>query len=301
MAGFIEETIASVLSQDYPDIEYIVVDGGSTDSTLEIVRRYQGHLRFVSGKDSGPADAINRGFGMARGSLLGWLNADDTYLPGAVSAAAEFLVRQRDTGGVYGDGYWTDAHGRVIGPYPTREFAAGLLERECFICQPACFFRAEVFRAIGMLNPALQYSFDYDFWIRASARFRFEHLAAALASSRMHSANRTLGQRRRMFEENFTVLKRHYGYVPFPWIHSYCSYLLDRRDQFYEALRPTFTKYLLSLPMGWRHNSRAIRRYTAEWRSAMTGRAFLRLASARWAAALARIGVGRRQTPPAPG
>ena len=268
MAGFIEQTIASVLSQDYPHIEYIVVDGGSTDGTVDLLRRYGDHLAFTSGRDAGPADAINRGLARSTGAIFAWLNADDVYLPGAVRAAVEGLAQRPDADAVYGEACWIDAGGRVVAPYPTRDFEPALLGRECFICQPACFMRRPAFSALR-LDPELQYAFDYDLWIRAAGGHRFARIPPVLAHSRMHLGNRTLGQRHAMLAECMRMLRRHYGYVPFPWVHTYCSYVLDHRDQFFEPLRPTLFKYLLSLPVGCWHNRRALGRYWEEWRGVM--------------------------------
>ena len=288
MGAYIGQAVASVLAQDYPRIEYIVVDGASTDNTLEVLRAHEGKLTVVSRPDGGPAEAINCGFRMASGSIFGWLNADDTYLPGAVRGAVEALMARPATGAVYGDAYWTDVSGSVIGLYPTRDFDPALLAGECFICQPACFMRREVFERVSMLDAALQYSFDYDLWIRAAEICRFERLARVFATSRMHRANRTLGQRRRIFLESMAVLRRHYGYVPFRWVHGYCSYLLDSRDQFYEPLHPTFLKYLFSLPVGCWHNRGGLGRYWKEWRSVARGGALTRMVRLRWEAARRR-------------
>ena len=114
-ARFLEETIQSVLAQDYPYIEYIVMDGGSTDGSLNILRSYADRLTYSSGADEGAADAINNGFAKARGEILAWLGADDTYLPGAVSKAVAALNCNPDAAAVYGEGYWTDAQGQVLG------------------------------------------------------------------------------------------------------------------------------------------------------------------------------------------
>jgi glycosyltransferase involved in cell wall biosynthesis len=275
MGSYIAQTIESVLSQDYPRIEYVVVDGGSTDGTLDILRRYQGRLRFTSGRDCGPADAINRGFRQTNGSIFAWLNADDYYLPGAIRGAVEHLHSLPEVTAVYGNAYWTDAGAHVIGSYPTRNFDRQLLPQECFICQPACFMRSGAFASL-MLNTRLQYAFDYDLWIRASDGWNFQRIAQPLACSRMHLENRTLGQRFGMLAECLRVLRCHYGYVPFRWVHTYCSYVLDRKDQFYDPLRPTIPKYLLSLPAGCWYNRKALRRYWTEWRSVMSRDAFLR-------------------------
>ena len=290
MGSFIGETVESVLAQDYPHIEHIVVDGASTDNTLEVLRAYRGKLRLVSRPDSGPAEAINRGFQMSSGSIFGWLNADDTYLPGAVREAVDGFRARPAAGAVYGGAYWTEESGAVIGPYPTQDFDPALLAEECFICQPACFLRREVFERVSMLDAALQFSFDYDLWIRAAAICRFERLERPLATSRMHRQNRTLGQRRRIFRESMMVLGRHYGYAPFRWVHSYCSYLLDGRDQFYAPLRPTFLKYILSLPVGCWYNRKQLGRYWREWRSVWGGGAFTRMFRLRRDATVRRRG-----------
>lgn len=284
MGEFIEETIGSVLSQEYPHIEYLVIDGGSTDGTLDILRKYKGRLHFISKRDSGPAEAINRGFQMSTGTIFAWLNADDTYLPGTVRAVVERFADHIAVDAVYGDAYWTDTGGHIIAPYPTRDVGTGSLQCECSICQPACFMRREMFERLAMLNTKLQYSFDYDLWIRASGTCRLERLPRFLATSRMHRGNRTLGQRQRIFHESIQVLKQHYGYVPFSWIHSYCTYLIDGRDQFYQPLRPTFLNYILSLPVGCWYNARSIGRYYREWSSIMTYDAFMRRCKAHWSA-----------------
>lgn len=109
---YIEKTIRSVLNQDYPDLEYIVVDGGSTDHTLDILRKYEGRIRWVSERDGGQSEAVNKGFRMSRGEILGWLNSDDTYCPGAVRQAVTFLMEHPSVAMVYGDGYEIDEQGK---------------------------------------------------------------------------------------------------------------------------------------------------------------------------------------------
>ncbi len=153
MAAYIEETIDSVLAQDYPSIEYIVMDAGSTDGTPSILRKYEGRLQYFSQPDGGTADAINQGFARCGGSILAFLNADDTYLPGAISTAVSTLSANPDIAMVYGEGNWVNERGEIIGRYPTLPFDSKRLEQECFICQPASFFRREAFEAIGGMDP----------------------------------------------------------------------------------------------------------------------------------------------------
>src|SRR5271155_1305031 len=118
-ARFLEATIRSVLDQDYPHIEYIVMDGGSTDGTLDILPSHRDQLTYFSAADDGAADAINKGFAKAQGKILAWLGADDTYLPGAVTKAVEALADNPDAAAVYGEASWVGSEGEVMGRYPT--------------------------------------------------------------------------------------------------------------------------------------------------------------------------------------
>lgn len=263
---FLEETIQSVLSQDYPNLEYIVMDGGSTDGSLPVLERYQDRLRYISEPDGGASDAINRGFQIARGEILTWIGADDLYLPGAVSAAVEALQEQPAAAVVYGEGYWIDEAGKQLGRYPTvAPYSPSMFRKECSICQPAAFLRRAAVESVGGLDDALQSSFDYDLWIRLSRHCSFHAIPRYLACSRQHRRNKSLGQKRLMFEESIALLQRHYGYVPVQWIYGYMSYLQDHADQFYTPLRPSAPMYFKSLIVGSRYNFRHLWRYWREW------------------------------------
>jgi len=270
MGHFLDETIQSVLSQDYPHIEYIVIDGGSTDQTLDVVKKYQDRLQFYSAPDGGTADAINKGFRRARGSIWTYLNADDTYLPGAVSTAVRCLLQKPDVVGIYGDAYWVNEESKILGVYPTQEFQSSLLQRECFICQPAAFVRREAIESVAFLDPSLRYTYDYDLWIRLSKNYSLHKVNAFLATSRMHSRNKTLAARRSGFREAMRLLSAHFGYVPFTWIYSYCCHCVDRRDQFFQPLRPSISKYCLTLFLGTWRNWRRPLRFWAEWARVMS-------------------------------
>ncbi len=267
-ARFIAQTIESVLAQDYPNVEYLIMDGGSTDETMDVVKRYEGRLRWHSGSDSGTADAINRGFQESNGSILAWLNADDTYLPGAVSAAVERFLLTPDAAVVYGEGVWTDENGDALGRYPTRvPYSPDLFERECGLCQPAAFIRRTAFEAVGQVDTTLQSAFDYDLWIRLSRQWPFVAIPTCLATSRMHEANKSLGNRRQMFQESMAVLRKHYGYIPVSWVYGYLSFLRDGRDQFFKPLRHSAAVYAGSLPAGICYNWRHGWRYLRDWMS----------------------------------
>src|SRR5579863_7933064 len=265
MARFLEETIQSVLSQDYPHIEYIVMDGGSTDGSLDILRKYEGRLRYESGPDRGQTDAINKGFLQSRGRVFAFLCADDTYLPGAVGKAVSHLLANPGHAGIYGEGYLTDENGMNLGRYPTRAFDADLLKDECFICQPAAFLWREAFADVGMMNVNLRCGLDYDLWIRLAKHHTLLKVDDYLATSRMHRGAKTLSERTAVFKASIDLLKFHYGYAPYTYIYGYCSSLVDRRDGFFEPVPPSLFKYVLSLAYGSFQSPRRLARFLREW------------------------------------
>jgi glycosyltransferase involved in cell wall biosynthesis len=261
---FLEQAIQSVLQQDYPRIEYLVVDGGSTDETLAILGKRR--VRFISASDWGTADAVSRGFGMTNGGILAWLNADDYYLPGAVSAAVESLEGDPDAGAVYAEALWVDETGNLLGPYPTvRPYDPAMWSRECSICQPTCFFRRSAYAATGGLDISLKSVFDYDLWIRMARSHRFISIPRCAAASRMHSKNLSLSRRDLVFQESIQLLKRHYRYVPLNWVYGSMQYSRDRRDQFFQPLQACLSTFLACLPVGLYHNRRYPVRYCLEF------------------------------------
>jgi len=225
---YIEETIRSVLQQTGVTIEYLVMDGGSTDGTVDILKKYQNQLQFVSEKDKGQTDAINKGFRQARGRIVAYLNSDDFYLPGAVAEAVGFLDRHPEIALVYGEGYHTDAQGRFLERYYTEPFDFQRLAEICFICQPAVFFRRVLLSTIGYLDPSLHYCMDYDYWMRVGKRYTIGHLPRYLAGSRLHSEGKTLSKRVEMHHEILETVLRHYGRVPSRWTTSYSHILVQR-------------------------------------------------------------------------
>jgi glycosyltransferase involved in cell wall biosynthesis len=214
---FIRHTIESVLFQDYPKLEYLVMDGGSTDETLDILRSYGTRLIWRSGSDGGQADAVNAGVRLAHGEILGWLNSDDTYLPGAVTAAVEYLLAHPETAIVYGNAYFIDEHNTRFGAHPTEDFDLNRLAETTLICQPAAFIRRSAFEAVGMLDPSLHYCMDYDLFIRLGRTFRIERINRFLANSRRYPETKSIGHWDRMFREIFAVAERSFGHVSPHW------------------------------------------------------------------------------------
>jgi glycosyltransferase involved in cell wall biosynthesis len=226
---YIEETIQSVLNQDYPNLEYLVVDGGSRDNTVEILKKYEGRLTWISEKDQGQADAINKGFQMAKGAIVAWLNSDDTYLPGAVSTSVRYFEAHPEVGMLYGEGYHIDADGAILERYYTEPFDYQRLSEVCFICQPTVFLRTEVIRTVGPLDITLDYCMDYEYWMRIAKRFRIGYLEEYLANSRLHFDSKTLSKRLEVHRETLQVVKRHYGQVPMQWINAYAHVYLTEK------------------------------------------------------------------------
>ena len=265
---YVRSAIDSVLSQNYPKIEYIVMDGGSTDRTLEILRSYGNRLQYFSEPDKGPSDAVHKGFRRARGEIFAWIGADDVYLPGAIRTGVEALMARPEIDVVYGEGNWIDEHGNVISRYPTLPFDAKILAWDCFICQPASFIRTSAYHRCG-LDPDVNFSFDYDLWIRmAKQGIRFQMIPQYLAGSRMHRGALTLNQRETVFQASMGLLKRHYGYVPFPWAFGYAAFRHDGRDQFFEPVKYSLRNYLASLPTGLRLNPAQRMRFLKDWLTA---------------------------------
>lgn len=276
MAQFLREAIDSVLAQTYPAVEYIVRDGGSTDGTLQLLAGYGERVQWRSGRDGGAAAALRGAFGEARGEIFGWLNADDILRPEAVAGAVAALAEHPRAVGVFGRAAWISEEGGHIADYPVCAEAIQLLDRECRICQPACFFRAEAYRAAGGIDPAWGSAFDYDLWIRLARQGPFVYAAEDWARSRMHRRNKTLGNRGQAFEEGMAVLERHFGYVPPNWIHSHWLWRHDGRDQFFDKARGNAFTWLASLPAGLRRNRGRRARYLWDWLMAPAGGARLR-------------------------
>lgn len=191
--AFIEETIMSVRKQGYPHIEHIVVDGGSTDITLEILRKHADGLVWISEPDKGQSDAINKGWKMSKGEILAYLNADDTYLPNAVETAVKFLVQNRELHMIYGDCNIIDERGQTVARYPASEFnLVDLIVGVNMVPQPTVFFARRVLDDVGYLDPTLHLAMDYDFWVRMALKCRIRYIPKVLANFRVCAGSKSV-------------------------------------------------------------------------------------------------------------
>lgn len=207
---FLEETMLSVLEQDYPNIEYIVIDGASQDNSVEIIHKYADRLAYwASEPDKGQTEAINKGFARAHGEILAWINSDDTYNPGVFREAVTFLQSQAAVGAVYGDLHFIDESGRVVGQFPAAQTDLRRLRRGyVHIPQPATFFRADLWRQVGPLDDSFFFAMDYDLWVRLAGVTQFKYLPGPIwANFRMHLDAKTINADERCWPE---MLRVHY-------------------------------------------------------------------------------------------
>lgn len=208
-AQFLERTIQSVLAQDYPRVEYIVVDGGSTDGSRAIVEKYAHRLDWwVSEPDAGQTAAINKGLAHAHGEILAWLNSDDTWLPGAVSAAVEAFKRHPASGLVYGSANYIGADDRLLGRFPAAQTDYKRLRQGyVHIPQQAAFFRSDIWKQVGPLDSTMYFAMDYDLWLRIARRAPLQFIPETWANFRLHTLAKTIAADERCWPE---MLRIHY-------------------------------------------------------------------------------------------
>lgn len=206
-SAYLEQAMRSVLEQEHADIEYILVDGGSADGSLEIIDKYASRLAWwVSEKDSGQAEAINKGFARAHGRIVAWLNSDDYYLPGAIAAAVRALEVHPDAAMVYGDMLAVDENGAAINRLTYRQ--VNLADLLCFqiIGQPAVFIRRAAFEKAGGLDPAFHFLLDHQLWLKIAQQGGLLHVNETWAAARYHAAAKNRARAAEFGREAFRIL-----------------------------------------------------------------------------------------------
>ena len=210
-AEYLEETILSVRGQNYSNLEHIIIDGGSTDATLDVLRKYQNtyNLRWISEPDNGQSDALNKGFRMSNGSIIGWINSDDTYMPGAVAKAIDLLNSQQDVGWIYGDGYWTDSDGKVLYKYQAKAFDyKDLIANGMYFPQPSLFFRKDLLDIIGVLDENIHTAMDFDFCLRLGLQAKAGYVPSILATRRLHAQAKSIKSITNFYKDTLLALDK---------------------------------------------------------------------------------------------
>ena len=207
-ASYLEQTITSVLNQDYPHIEYIIVDGASTDNSVDIIEKYKSKLAYwVSERDTGQADAINKGFAHATGEIIAWLNSDDYYLEGTLSAAVKIFEENPDVVLAYGNMLAVDEHGKTFNTLNYKQLT--LEDLLCFqiIGQPAVFMRRSALQKTGGLDPTFHFLLDHHLWIRLAQQGKILHVPQTWAAARYHAEAKNRAKAAEFGREAFRILE----------------------------------------------------------------------------------------------
>ena len=229
-AAYLRDCVESVLRQDYPALDCAVLDGGSTDGSVEILRSFDGRIQWKSEPDGGQAAAVNAGLRQTNAEIVGFLNSDDRLLPGAVSSAVRTLVEHPEVDVVYGRASIIDAAGKRLRAFPTREFEPEVFIQHCFISQPAAFWRRSLHDRFGYFSTEFGHTLDYEFWIRAmqgGARFLF--VDEDWAEAREHGEAKSQRLRGEIFRQIRDLQIRHLGYCGRNWWEQYLRYLRDEK------------------------------------------------------------------------
>jgi hypothetical protein len=258
-ASFIEEAVRSALDQPEVD-ELVVADGASSDGTQArlavLAAAYPGRLNWVSEPDLGPADAVNRAVARAAGSVVGWLNSDDLYAPGAAARALQAFSAHPEHVLVYGEAEHVDERGEHPARYPTLDPDTPLSAWAdgCPVCQPTAFFRRDAFTALGGLDIGLRTAFDYEFWLRVWKTYpgRIGFVPDVQARSRLHLEGITLRMREQVALEGLQVVHRHIGPAPVHWLLTHAGEALARCP--FESAPDAVRTHLIALArqaQGW--------------------------------------------------
>lgn len=245
-AQYLERTILSVLNQNYPNLEYIIIDGGSTDGSVEIIKKYESKLAYwVSEPDRGQSHAINKGWMRSSGQILAYLNSDDTYKDGALFYIARYFMSHPEVDMAYGDVYVIDEMDKLVYPFTCGEFNLKKYIKDCnyFIPQQAVFFRRQIFEKVGLLDENLHFKMDRDYFIRIGMNGCVKRIPHYLAHFRTHLAAKSTPRNTKRARGEFISIRQKYGgsfFVPWFYIDKIC---LTQMKQLF-LIRPLKKLYL---------------------------------------------------------
>lgn len=211
-AEFIEDNIKSVIDQQYPNVEHIIIDAGSTDATVEILKKYDSYLNWTSEPDNGQSDGLNKGFRKATGDIIGWINSDDNLAPGSLQKVADFFQKNPDEIALVGDQAIIDEYGDILRVIKSREYDFDyLLNHARGITQNSTFFKREVFDKIGYLDEALHYAMDRDLFIRIASIKNMPYISETLAEFRIQPNAKTAEGSHKFAKELIKIRKKYKG------------------------------------------------------------------------------------------
>jgi glycosyltransferase involved in cell wall biosynthesis len=232
---FIEETIQSVLSQNYPNLEYLVMDGGSSDNTIDVLKRYSNQLKWISEKDTGQTNAINKGLRMASGDIVAYLNADDLLLPGTLLKIAQLFMEHPQTMWITGQCRIIDENNREIRKLITayknlwlRLSHPSILLITDYISQPATFWRANLMSEMGYLDENLHYVMDYEYWLRLYTKYPPMFIPEYLAAFKIHPQSKTTstGHKNIFIDEERAIIQRYTNSRAIMFLHDLHRFLM---------------------------------------------------------------------------
>lgn len=240
-AQYIEDTILSVKNQDYSDFEHIIIDGGSTDGTVDILKKYP-HLIWISEKDSGQSNAINKGFKMASGDILAWINSDDYYEKDIFSHIVAFFENSKECFFLYGDQIVIDENKNILGFRSGEDLSLpNLLKNPDVVRQPVCFWRREVINIVGYLDETLHLVMDYDFFLRISKKFKLYHIEHFFCYFRLFEGTKTSKFAKRQVDEIRSVMKKESGLINY----RFYLFMLNREINVLKYKLRTLVKFLI--------------------------------------------------------
>lgn len=212
---FIRDTIESVLQQNYDNFEHIIIDGGSTDDTISILKEYP-HLKWISEKDNGQAHAINKGFAMASGDIIAWINSDDYYEKDVFSTIVKYFEEHQHSNFLYGDITYVDQLKNILSTIKGETLSySALIKNPDIVRQPSIFWRKDIFLSVGYLDENLHLVMDYDFFLRAAKNYPFDYIHKNLSCFRVHSQSKTTQLFKNQSLEIYSVFKRYNQTITF--------------------------------------------------------------------------------------